>query len=153
MYCREFFPPFKKVSLSIFAVIILSMTGCSQAEQGRVCLNDKCFNVEVVRHGKKRTQGLMFRDRLDYDKGMLFISEESKNYGFWMKNTYIPLDIIWINGEGEVVFIKENAQPCKSDSCSAFRPQEKTKYVLELNAGVVSDIKLKVGDRLDFYIK
>ena len=57
--------------------------------------------------------GLMFRENMDSDRGMLFIFEKEGEYPFWMKNTLIPLDIIWINKDKEVVFISENAQPCE----------------------------------------
>ncbi len=140
----------RKIIILIVFVNLLLPVGCSQPEQGKVCFKDKCFNVEIVREGKKYSQGLMFRTRLGHDKGMLFISEKEENYGFWMKNTYIPLDIIWIDRAEAVVFIKENAQPCKSDPCPAFRPPKKTKYVLELNAGAVEDMGLNLSDKLTF---
>ena len=143
-------PIFKKRIFSIAFIIFLSVIGCIAAEQNRVCFKDKCFNVELAVNPEELYQGLMFRERLDYDKGMLFIFEEPKKYGFWMKNTYIPLDIIWINQEKEVVFIKRGAQPCQNNLCQAVYPESQAKYVLEVNAGVVGDIGLNLGDKLTF---
>ena len=94
----------------------------------------------------------MFRNYLDYNKGMLFFYEDEKRRGFWMKNTFIPLDIIWINQNKEVVFIHKNAKPCRGDTCKTIYPDKKAKYVLELKAAVSDDINLKVGDRLNISI-
>ena len=81
---------------------------------------------------------------------MFFVFADEQIYTFWMKNTYIPLDIIWINSAKEVVFIKENAKPCKKNNCSYIIPDKKSRYVLELNAGVVQSLDLKVKDKVDF---
>ncbi len=94
----------------------------------------------------------MFREKLDLDKGMLFIFEEEGEYSFWMKNTLIPLDIIWINKAKEVVFISGNTQPCQEEySCSSINPGKNAKYVLEINAGIAEKIGLKVGDKITIF--
>jgi len=144
------FSIFKKITFPIAFIIFLSTISCFADEQNRVCFKDKCFNVELAITSDELYQGLMFRDRLGCDKGMLFIFKESKKYGFWMKNTYIPLDIIWINQEKEVVFIKERAQPCESNLCQAIYPDKKAKYVLEVNQGVIDEIGISLGDKLTF---
>lgn len=92
----------------------------------------------------------MFRKNLAYNEGMLFLFEDEQRYSFWMKNTLIPLDIIWLDKHKEAVFIKQNALPCKEDLCPEIKPDRETKYVLELNAGVVLKMGLKVGDRVSF---
>ena len=91
----------------------------------------------------------MFRDSLDKNKGMLFIYQAHSKQSFWMKNTLIPLDIIWINKDKKVVFISENAQPCKWYSCYSIKPTAEAKYVLEVNSGVVQKIGLKTEDKLN----
>ena len=91
----------------------------------------------------------MFREKLDADKGMLFIYEKEGKYPFWMKNTLIPLDIIWIDKNKEVVFISANAQPCKEDYCPSILPPENAKYVLEINGGVSEKIGLAIGEAVD----
>lgn len=91
----------------------------------------------------------MFRENLPQDEGMLFIFNEEGSYPFWMKNTLIPLDIIWIDENKEVVFISENSQPCKDDFCSNINPGRSAKYVLEVNGGIAKKIGLKTGDSIN----
>ncbi|MEE9322978.1 MAG: DUF192 domain-containing protein [Candidatus Aenigmarchaeota archaeon] len=112
-----------------------------------VCFEDKCFMVEIADTPEERAEGLMFRESLEPDKGMLFVFGQESEYGFWMKNTIIPLDIIWINSDGEVVFISKETRPC-DESCPFIRPDRKAKYVLELNAGVSDEIVLGIGDKI-----
>ena len=149
----KLFPIFKKLLLSIVFVISLSTMFCVGAEKSRVCFKDKCFYVELATTSDELYQGLMFRDRLGCDRGMLFIFKKSKKHGFWMKNTYIPLDIIWINQDKEVVFIKERVQSCEKNACQSIYPNIPAKYVLEVNEGVVERIGLKLGDKLIFYLQ
>jgi uncharacterized protein len=126
--------------------------GNANIEGDRVCFHDECFSVEIVDTPAERTRGLMFRESLDRNGGMFFIFEKSGNYPFWMKNTLIPLDIIWINENQEVVFIGKNVQPCKTDPCPSTNPGKNALYVLELNAGMSDVIGLEVGEKLDFYL-
>jgi hypothetical protein len=115
--------------------------------RGKVCFNDNCFNVEVAKTAKELENGLMFRKQIDQDRGMLFVFEEEQIYPFWMKNTLIPLDIIWIDENNEIVFIKNNAEPCKELNCENINPKVNAKYVLEINAGISKNIGLKIGDK------
>jgi uncharacterized membrane protein (UPF0127 family) len=80
---------------------------------------------------------------------MLFIINEEGIYPFWMKNTLIPLDIIWINKDKEVVFIKKDFQPC-TEICESITPDKKAKYVLEINGSLADKNNIKVGDKVDF---
>ena len=96
----------------------------------------------------------MGRENMDSGKGMLFVFDKEGIYPFWMKNTLIPLDMIWIKegpsaGSGQVVFIAQNVQPCKSLICPSVFPQGKAKYVLEVNEGISQKIGLKIGDILE----
>ena len=125
-----------------------------QDPKNYVCAGKHCFFVEIAKNEQEREKGLMNRTQLNEDSGMLFIFEKEGIYPFWMKNTLIPLDIIWINdsqdGEKEVVFISKNATPCKTFFCASIVPVKKAKYVLEINAGIVDKIGLKIGDILIF---
>jgi len=115
-----------------------------------VCFDRHCFLAELVEDKEERERGLMFKKNLDLDKGMLFIFEEEGEYPFWMKNTLIPLDIIWINENKEVVFISENTQPCEEENyCFSVNPNKKAKYVLEINAGLAEEIGLEIGDKMN----
>lgn len=120
-------------------------------EINNVCFKERCFIVEIADSDEERQKGLMFRESLAQDNGMFFVFEEERNYLFWMKDTLIPLDIIWINKDKEIVFIGENAQPCEVDQpCRPINPIKNALYVLEVNSGIVNEIGLQVGDKVDF---
>lgn len=112
-----------------------------------VCFTQKCFSVELAQTSEEYTRGLMFRDSLDEDKGMLFIFPAERSSNFWMKNMVIPLDVIWINQNLEVVHI-ESTTPCTNDPCQVYTSDEKAKYVLEINSGLVENYGIKVGDKI-----
>lgn len=116
-----------------------------------VCINEKCFSAEVSDSPAKMAKGLMFRKSLGQDEGMLFLFKESGKYSFWMKNTLIPLDIIWIDSSNEIVFIRKNAMPCINDYCPAINPDKDAKYVLELNAGLSEKYNFSVGNKAEIY--
>ncbi|MEK6889556.1 MAG: DUF192 domain-containing protein [Nanoarchaeota archaeon] len=118
----------------------------------KVCLKETCFQVEIADTLELRQQGLMYREQLTSNKGMLFIFDEEGIYPFWMKNTLIPLDIIWINENKEVVYIQENALPCKEEICTSYNPNKKAKYILEINSGLANKFNITMGNKLDFMI-
>jgi uncharacterized membrane protein (UPF0127 family) len=121
----------------------------TEMSRGSICFDKKCFNVEIAKTNFEREKGLMGRDKLDDNSGMLFIFEKEGLYSFWMKNTLIPLDMAWLDSSGKIVFIKENAEPCKSIVCPSVIPQAQAKYVLEINGGKFSQEGIKVGDRAE----
>ncbi|MBW2995533.1 DUF192 domain-containing protein [Candidatus Woesearchaeota archaeon] len=134
-----------KLLVVLFCLLLLA--GC-QSKSPKVCINEKCFEVELAVTTEQRAKGLMHRTHLDEDKGMLFVFEKSDIYGFWMKNTLIPLDIIWIDENKTIVHINKDTQPCKQDPCLSYRPEKEAKYVLELSAGAADRIGLKIGDKV-----
>jgi len=146
----------KKKNLLVFIIIIIFIAIVISLLVNRkiseVCLGEmnECFSVEIADNVQEREQGLMFRESLSEDSGMLFVFEKEEIYPFWMKNTLIPLDIIWINSSGEVVFIEENAQPCKSEICESYSPETDALYVLELNGGKSEEINLEIGNFVVF---
>lgn len=138
----------KNLLLIIFISELAILGGCKKNMQSSACFGNHCFLIEISKTDQERQQGLMFRKYLGRNKGMLFIFEKEDIYPFWMKNTLIPLDIIWINSNKEVVFIARNAIPCKDNPCPSINPQRLAKYVLELNAGTADQTGLKSGDKL-----
>ncbi len=118
----------------------------------RVCFKNKCFDVEIAATEAERQKGLMNRESLGADKGMIFIFDKPANYSFWMKNTLIPLDMVWLDQDRKIVFINENAQPCGSKDCSVVTPVIKSQYVFEAKAGTAKRIGLKYGDQADFFL-
>jgi uncharacterized membrane protein (UPF0127 family) len=109
------------------------------------------IEAELAYEDATRTHGLMFRTSLPEDAGMLFIFPYLDYQSFWMKNTLIPLDMIWLNERREIVYFV-TAVPCKADPCPSYVPMQKAKYVLEVNAGFAKEHGLKIGQRLDFTI-
>mgnify|MGYP001593669555 FL=1 len=134
------------IYLSFYSAQTLLLPDLRQSLQNQVCFGKHCFFVELARTSAEREKGLMFASQLDKNSGMLFIFDKEDIHPFWMKNTLIPLDIIWIGSNNKVVFISKNTQSCKSLICPAINPGSKAKYVLEINAGMVEEIGLKIGD-------
>ncbi|MEA2098258.1 MAG: DUF192 domain-containing protein [Patescibacteria group bacterium] len=119
-------------------------------EISQACIKNKCFKVETAVTAQEQKMGLMNREFLALDSGMLFVFEKEDIHNFWMKNTLIPLDIIWIDKDNKVIFIKENAEPCKTEKCELFEPDKKSKYVLEINGGLAEKIGFKIGDEVEY---
>ena len=143
---------YKNPSL-IFILLFIWLTGCSTPKGSQVCYQDKCFSVEVARTEVDRQKGLQGREQLAKDKGMLFVFPVLYPYAFWMKDTLIPLDMIWLDSDGRIVFIAENVPPCESDPCPTYQPTEKARYVLEIKAGQVQELGMKVTDQLRFNVQ
>jgi len=134
-------------------IIFFKMAFLNNPNNTIVCFKENCFSVEIAMSQRERTEGLMFRKSLEQDKGMLFVFDKDGEYSFWMKNTLIPLDIIWMNGNKEAVFISRNSQPCNTGDCLSIRPGVEARYVLELNAGTADNIGLLLGEKAVFDLK
>ena len=132
-------------------LIILPLQAAGK--QNKVCFKEHCFTAELAKTTQEHAQGLMFRKQMDAGEGMLFIFPSEGAHPFWMKNTYIPLDIIWLDRNKEVVFIKEKAQPCREEKCPLIEPDRLASYVLEINAGWVEAMRIKIGDCLNFFLE
>lgn len=105
--------------------------------------------AEIAATDESREHGLMFRTSLAEDAGMLFVFPYLDIQGFWMKNTLIPLDMIWLNERKEIVYFV-TADPCKKDPCGSYQPMQKALYVLEVQGGFVKKHNLSLGQRLSF---
>ena len=105
--------------------------------------------VEVPDELEEWGRGLMFRNHLPWNAGMLFAFNEEEPQIFTMKNTLIPLDMIFIDSNSKIIDIKENVPPCKQEECPSYPSREPAQYVLEVNAGFVQEKGVKVGDRLE----
>jgi len=135
------------LSIALF-LIAVAFYFFAQNNISKICFEDRCFDVEIADTLEKKETGLMSRKYLEPNSGMLFLFEEESEYNFWMKNVLISLDIIWIDRNRKVVFIKENAEPCKIEPCEIFSSDENAKYVLEINGGMAEKVGLKVGDKV-----
>ena len=103
------------------------------------------FAIEVMRTDEERARGLMFRRFMPADRGMLFDFKTEQPVLMWMKNTYIPLDMIFISRNGTVTSVAANTEPMSERTISSGPPAF---AVLEVNAGVAAKIGLKPGDRV-----
>lgn len=112
--------------------------------------DDDSVSAELAVTPEERTRGLMFRKKIEFDQGMLFIFGEEGFYSFWMKNMLISLDFIWLDREKRIVHIEQNVPPCKQEPCPTYTSKVPAMYFLELRAGSVEKRKLKILDRLDF---
>ncbi|TWI92715.1 hypothetical protein JM93_00259 [Roseibium hamelinense] len=103
------------------------------------------FTVEVAEKDIERSRGLMFRTEMPSDTGMLFVFERQGQRYFWMKNTPLPLDIIFITNDGEIVHIAKQTTPFSEDIIPSREP---ARYVLEINAGLSDELGIKAGDKV-----
>jgi uncharacterized membrane protein (UPF0127 family) len=131
-------------------IVLLVCSACSSTPFQKVCIRKTCVVVELADTGALRTHGLMFRESLAWDRGMLFVFEQEDVHSFWMKNTRIPLDMIWIGADKRVVSIRERVPSCVTSACQTYSPAAKALYVLEVNAGWVARNGIRVGDAVKF---
>lgn len=142
-------PVLMAARLAVFLVATLLLSACSNAESRLVLHTGKgdfTFTVEIADDAAERAKGLMFRDHLADDAGMLFDYGQEQLASFWMQNTLIPLDIIFIGVDGVVKNIHVNARPLDTTSIPSEFP---VRFVLEIPGGRSEEIGLAVGDRMD----
>jgi uncharacterized membrane protein (UPF0127 family) len=119
-------------------------------DRTRVCIKNVCLDAEIADTEFTRQQGVMFRKGLADNQAMLFAFEEEGRPEFWMKDTYFPLDFIWINKDKIVVDINTNVPPCLQADCPRIIPSIPAQYVLEVKAGTAQKNKIKIGDKVSF---
>ena len=116
-----------------------------------VCFDgNRCISTEIAETDIEKQLGLMYREKLGKNEGMLFPYESEQIRAFWMKNMKISLDVIWLDKDKKIVYIHENVQPCKTDSCPMYSPDKKAMYVLEVNANFSKEQNIQVGDNVNF---
>ena len=125
---------------------LLTLSAC--AAEPRVELAGATFAVEIADDDRTRAQGLMFRDELPADRGMLFVFEREAPRSFWMKNTRIPLDILYFDSRLELVSMQQSVPPCRQARCPSYPSEGPAQYVLELRAGTARRLGVAPGDRL-----
>lgn len=108
------------------------------------------IRIEVAVTDDERQLGLMFRDVVPPDTGMLFLFSSDDIWPFWMKNTQVALDFIWLDGQGKVVEVRADVPPCLLDPCPSYAPRAKSRAMLELAAGSAVRLGLKPGVTLRF---
>ena len=144
---------FSVIFVSCFLLLCFFCGGCSRPDArtaDQVCFGGKCVNVEVVQKEEELHRGLQFRASLDPNGGMLFVFKKSGPYAFWMKDTLIPLDMIWLDDTRKIVHIEHDVPPCAADPCPRYPPGHEALYVLEINAGYTQELGLKLEDTAEF---
>ena len=110
--------------------------------------NGTKVGVEIADTEATRARGLMFRKDLAQDQGMIFLFEHSGLHSFWMKNTMISLDILWLDQSGRIVSIAHSVPPCTVDPCPSYTPGAEARAVVEVVSGFAKQHGVKVGDRV-----
>ncbi len=123
-----------------------------QGEQNSVCFSQDCFQVEIASTPQEQERGLMYRDTLPLDRGMLFVFAGPGKPAFWMKNTKIPLDILWLDSQGRVVYVHENSLPCTTADCPVITSPADARFVLEINSGLAKAKHISEGSQAKFIL-
>ncbi len=132
----------------VVGFLVVLSSGClysSTSLPPQACFGEDCFFIEIADTSEERALGLMGRESLSANQGMLFVFESESIHGFWMKNTLISLDAIWINAQNQVVDVKTMV-PCEKDPCHVYNPNGSSLFVLEINAGLANEYTIQPGD-------
>jgi uncharacterized membrane protein (UPF0127 family) len=164
---RRFNPVYVLISIAVVAGVI-SFRSCNHTEkqmqhattaiefkkEGQLTFVNEAegfpitnIDIEIAEDDRARALGLMHRYSMKADQGMLFIMDKEETQSFWMKDTYIPLDILFVNSSMVIVKIQRNNQPFSQQSIPSIQP---AKYVVEVVAGFCNKHDIKEGDRIDF---
>jgi uncharacterized membrane protein (UPF0127 family) len=136
----------------LFAVLVL-LAGCAKATSPghkpvTVLLHGQRFSAELATDDVQRQRGLMMRQSLPADHGMLFVFPRTEPQAFWMKNTLIPLDMLYFDAARRLVSMQLNVPPCQADPCPVYPSEGPARYVLELSGGTARRIGVQPGDEL-----
>ena len=156
MYLQHLPPPGRTVASLLVGLLLLLLSACAAAQTGPQMLatteleidssgQRHRFTVELARKPEERATGLMFRTEMAADRGMLFDYEREQPVSMWMKNTFIPLDMLFIRADGRIANIAEWTTPRSLEEVAS---KGAVKAVLELNGGTAARLGLKPGDRV-----
>lgn len=148
MRCMKALPFY--LNYSLLGMILFSFAACAVGNN-YVELKGQQFSVEIADTREKQALGLMYRDRLPEGHGMLFVFQNDAPRSFWMKNTRIPLDIMYFSSELKLVSVA-GATPCRAVQCPGYPSAGPAMYVLELNAGKAAELGLVAGDEMVLFL-
>jgi hypothetical protein len=136
---------------AMLGFVLLSMSGCAAGDP-YVELRGERFMVEIADDPQEQARGLMYRDSMPGNHGMLFLFDREEPQAFWMKNTKIPLDILYFDSNWKLVGWSLNTPPCAQSAsaaaCPSYPSGQPAKYVLELNGGTAERLGAQFGDTL-----
>ncbi len=156
------------IKLKISLIFLILLSGCSslantqktianaseEIQQGQMLpitaaaeMAGKTIQLEVAQTPEQQAIGLMFRESLADDRGMLFPFAQERIASFWMKNVSISLDMIFLNGN-QIVSIAADVPPCKAEPCSIYGPDALVNKVIELRGGRAKELGIKAGDKI-----
>ncbi len=127
--------------------IAFTKEGTAQLYKGSSDSLIASFDIEIAKTEYETQTGLMYRDSMRENRGMLFVFDDASPRYFYMKNTRLPLDIIYVSEDKKIVSFYENAEPFNETSLPSEAP---AKYVLEINGGLIDKLGIRVGDRLNY---
>lgn len=138
-------------ALFLLMAVLLPARAQETFTEGQVVIVTKAgarhpFTVELALTPRQRAQGLMNRKTMAPDRGMLFDFGETRQVLMWMKDTYLPLDMLFIDESGQIRTIKQNAEPLSESIIDSKTP---IAYVIELNAGTTENLKIRPGDKVE----
>lgn len=140
------------ISTIVFLLLLIVFFICKGIYEKRLVvieIKGQTIYAYIADAPAKQTKGLMFKKDLKENYGMFFIHDKEYMYPYWMKDTYIPLDIIWIDSNYKVVHIAKNTLPCMQEACKIYSPARIAKYVLEVNGGWSDTYDLNIGDTIN----
>ena len=138
---------FKFIYLTFNFFLISFYTFSNEKIEVSIYNKNITFNVEIAKTIEERRTGLMYRKKLLNNEGMLFIFPREKIIQLWMKNTYIPLDVIFISENKVIVDIKKNMEKLSE---TIVKSKVKSRYALEFNAGLINKLDIEIGDKVLF---
>ncbi len=135
--------------LGVWLVALLLLSGCATASGQWVEVGGARYQVEIADNDEERARGLMFREQMDTGHGMLFVHDSEEPQAYWMKNTKIPLDILYFDSARKLVSQQRDVPPCSlGNGCPPYPSEAPARYVLELNAGEATRLNLRDGVEL-----
>ena len=138
---------FKSIYLIFYFFLVSFNTFSNEKIDVSIYNKNITFNVEVAKTIEERRIGLMYRKKLLNNEGMLFIFPREKIIQLWMKNTYIPLDVIFISENKVIVDIKKSMEKLSE---TIVKSKVKSRYALEFNAGLINKLDIEIGDKVLF---
>lgn len=132
----------------LLMMLVHPLVACATERMPWVELKGQRFVVELADTDASRERGLMFRDALPEDQGMLFVFDQTQPLAFWMRNTRIPLDILYFDDDLKLVSMAEGVPPCTTQQCPSYPSDAPARFTLELNAGLARQLGARRGDAL-----
>jgi uncharacterized membrane protein (UPF0127 family) len=137
---------------ALLLALIVPIAGCAKAPATpSVELKGSTYSIEIAEDDASREHGLMDRESMPADHGMLFIFQEDAMRAFWMKNCKFPQDMLFFDAQRKLISVQRNVPACTADPCPAYSSGAPARYVLELNAGQAEKLGVHPGDELTIH--